>query len=162
MALSEHLNSAILLPDLFLGKLSFIFIDYAFLSISLPLSLAVPGEPANLTTSVDHYSRTYVDITVSWDPPADNFTSEYIISYQAEGRKDINTTVHGGERDRKLQNGLERGVPYKIFLVALSEHLNSTVGPHRFFGMNFSPANLTVLVFYHFIYSSIVGSRGFI
>ena len=126
--------------------------------------LTVPGEPANLTTSVDHYNRTYVNITVSWEPPADNFTSEYIISYQSdeEGHTDIYTEYLPYDTVNHTFTGLERGLPYNIFLEAKSEHLNSIVGPHRFFGMIFSPANLTVLIFYHLIYSSIAGSRGFI
>ena len=31
-------------------------------------------------------------------------------------------------------NGLERGVLYNISLDALSDNLNSTVGPYKFFG----------------------------
>ena len=112
---------------------------------------------------MDHYSRTHVNITVSWDPPADSFTTGYNISYQSdEEGTDIYSEYLPNDTVNHTFNGLERGLPYNIFLEAKSEHLNSTVGPHRFFGMNFSPANLTVLVFYHFIYSSIAESRGFV
>ena len=42
--------------------------------------------------------------------------------------------INGNDTTSHTLNGLERGVPYTISLKALSDNLNSTVGPYNFFG----------------------------
>ena len=131
VAVSEFLPSPLVGPHMIQSKSLPYFIRHQYL-----LSLAVAAEPTNFTVSMSEYSNTHVNVTVSWEPADDNFTTGYIIHYESnnmEKQVDINendTTSH-------TLNGLKRGVPYNISLEALSENLNSTVGPYTFFGKLF-------------------------
>ena len=42
--------------------------------------------------------------------------------------------INGNDTRSHILNELERGVLYTISLKALSDNLNSTVGPYKFFG----------------------------
>ena len=56
--------------------------------------------------------------------------ASYVIYYQAKGGAVSSVMVSGGDTERYLLNGLQRGVTYNISIVALSRHLPSPlVGP---------------------------------
>ena len=87
----------------------------------------VAGEPTSL---VAHSNSTHVNITVSWESPATNVVTGYVIYYQSKGGPVISDMVSGGETETHSLDGLQRGVTYYISIVALSHHLPSPlVGP---------------------------------
>ena len=56
--------------------------------------------------------------------------TDYVIYYQPKGGAVSSDKVSGGETESHLLDGLQRGVTYNIFIVALSDHLPSPlVGP---------------------------------
>ena len=128
VALSPHLPSPLVGPIVIQSKSILYFIRHCSL-----LSLAVAAEPTNLAASMSEYSRTHVNVTVSWEPADDNFTTGYIIHYESNNMEKQVDIIENYTRSHIL-NGFERGVPYNIFLKALSDNLNSTVGPYKFFG----------------------------
>ena len=94
----------------------------------------VAGEPTSLSITSQSNS-THVNITVTWEIP-DNWNSSgkrvtgYVIYYQAKGEAVSSVNVSGGDTERYLLNGLQRGVTYNISIVALSRHLPiPLVGP---------------------------------
>ena len=127
VAVSKFLPSHLVGPHIIQSKSHFPFSDH-FL-----LSLPVAAEPTNFIVSMLDYSNTHVNVTVSWEPADDTFTTGYIILYESNN---MEKQVDISENDTTSHplNGLERGVPYNIFLKALSDNLNSTVGPYKFFG----------------------------
>ena len=127
VAVSEFLPSPLVGPHIIQSKLRFPFPDH-FL-----LSLPVAAEPTNLTASMSEYSNTHVNVTVFWETADDTFTTGYIIHYEYNGMKRHVDITENYTRSHTL-NGLERGVLYNISLKALSDNLNSTVGPYKFFG----------------------------
>ena len=128
VALSEFLPSPLVGPHIISSKSLLYFTRHHYL-----LSLAVVAEPTNLTVSMSEYSRTHVNVTVSWEPADDTFTTGYIIHYDSNNMEKQVDISENYTRFHTL-NGFERGAPYSISLEALSENLNSTVGPYRFFG----------------------------
>ena len=70
-------------------------------------------------------------MTVSWESPADNVTTGYVIYYQPKtGGPVISESVTGGHRESHSLTGLQRGHTYNISIVALSQYLPSPlVGP---------------------------------
>ena len=59
-----------------------------------------------------------------------NPVTGYMIYYQPEGGAVSSDMVSWGETETHLLDGLQRGVAYNIFIVALSLHLPSLlVGP---------------------------------
>ena len=91
----------------------------------------VAGEPSKLTGVISSSNNTHVNITVSWESPADTVTTGYVIHYQPKtGGPVISESVTGGHRESHSLTGLQRGHTYNIFIVALSQHLPSPlVGP---------------------------------
>ena len=87
-------------------------------------------------------------MTVSWESPADNATSGYIIYYQTKGGPVISDMVSGGETETHSLDGLQRGVTYYISILALSQHLPSPlVGNVTVVGESFpSPSSHHVLL----------------
>ena len=72
---------------------------------------------------------SHVNVTVSWESPADPVTG-YVIYYQTKGGPVISDMVSGGETETHSLDGLQRGVTYYISILALSQHLPSPlVGP---------------------------------
>ena len=93
------------------------------------VSFAVAGEPTSLN-AISQSNSTHVNITVTWESPdmGDPVTG-YVIYYQPEGGAVSSDMVSGGETETHLLDGLQRGVTYKISVVALSLHLSVLVGP---------------------------------
>ena len=91
----------------------------------------VAREPANLTALTSSSNNTHVNITVSWESPADTVTTGYVTHYQPKtGGPVISESVTGGHRESHSLTGLKRGHTYSISIVALSQHLPSPlVGP---------------------------------
>ena len=91
----------------------------------------VAGEPSKLTGVISSSNNTHVNITVSWESPADTVTTGYVIYYQPKtGGAVISESVTGGHRESHSLTGLQRGHTYNICTVALSQHLPSPlVGP---------------------------------
>ena len=91
----------------------------------------VAREPANLTALTSSSNNTHVNVTVSWESPADTVTTGYVIYYQPKtGGPVISESVTGGHRESHSLTGLQRGHTYNISIVALSQHLPSPlVGP---------------------------------
>ena len=91
----------------------------------------VAGEPSKLTGVISSSNNTYVNVTVSWESPADTVTTGYVIYYQPKtGGPVISESVTGGHRESHSLTGLQRGHTYNISIVALSQHLPSPlVGP---------------------------------
>ena len=94
----------------------------------------VAREPSSLSANSQSNS-THVNITVNWEAP-DNWNqyskrvASYVIYYQAKEGAVGSVMVSGGDTERHLLNGLQRGVTYNISIVALSHHLPSPlVGP---------------------------------
>ena len=88
----------------------------------------------NVTTRnaiISSSNNTHVNITVSWESPADTVTTGYVIYYQPKtGGPVISESVTGGHRENHSLTGLQRGHTYNISIVALSQHLPSPlVGP---------------------------------
>ena len=66
---------------------------------------------------------------MDWEKPNTRVTG-YVIYYRAKGGAVSSIMVSGGDTERYLLNGLQRGVTYNISIVALSRHLPSPlVGP---------------------------------
>ena len=91
----------------------------------------VAGEPSKLTGVISSFNNTHVNVTVSWESPADTVTTGYVIYYQPKtGGPVISESVTGGHRESHSLTGLQRGHTYNISIVALSQHLPSPlVGP---------------------------------
>ena len=98
------------------------------------MDVLVAEEPTSLSTTSQSNS-TDINITVTWETPATwnspgKRVTNYVIYYQARGGGVSSVTVSGGETERHLLNGLQRGVTYNISIVALSRDLPSPlVGP---------------------------------
>ena len=91
--------------------------------------LTVAEEPTNLTATIFQSNSSHVNVTVSWESPADPVTG-YVIYYQTKGGPVISDMVSGGETETHSLDGFQRGVTYYIFILALSQHLPSPlVGP---------------------------------
>ena len=94
----------------------------------------VVGEPTSLSVT-NQLNSTHVNCTVTWELPMDwdkpkTRVTGYAIYYQAKGGAVSSVMVSGGDTERYLLNGLQRGVTYNISIVALSRHLPSPlVGP---------------------------------
>ena len=87
------------------------------------------GEPTSLETVISESNSSHVNVTVSWESPADPVTG-YVIYYQTKGGPVISDMVSGGETETHSLDGLQRGVTYYISILALSQHLPSPlVGP---------------------------------
>ena len=85
------------------------------------------GEPTSVSATNESNS-THVNITVTWEIPVK--VTSYVIYYQAKGGAVRSVMVSGGDTERYLLNGLQRGVTYNISIVALSRHLPSPLfGP---------------------------------
>ena len=98
----------------------------------------VAGEPTSLDAVISESNSSHVNVTVSWESPADNATSGYIIYYQTKGGPVISDMVSGGETETHSLDGLQRGVTYYISILALSQHLPSPlVGNVTFVGEPF-------------------------
>ena len=65
-------------------------------------------------------------MTVSWKSPGDPVTG-YVIYYQSEGGGNSSDMVSGGETETHSLDGLQRGVSYNISILALSQHLPSSL-----------------------------------
>ena len=93
------------------------------------MCITVAGEPTSLEAVTSEYNSSHVNVTVSWESPADPVTG-YVIYYQTKGGPVISDMVSGGETETHSLDGLQRGVPYYISILALSQHLPSPlVGP---------------------------------
>ena len=106
--------------------------DHVCCMLSLPVHcVIVAGEPSKLTGVISSSNSTHVNITVSWESPADTVTTGYVIYYQPKtGGPVISESVTGGHRESHSLTGLQRGHTYNISTVALSQHLPSPlVGP---------------------------------
>ena len=114
--------------------------------ISFFINYAVAGEPTNLTALISESNSIHVNVTVSWEPPADPVTG-YVIYYQTNGGPVISDMVSGGETETHSLDGLQRGVTYYISILALSQHLPSPlVGNVTVVGESFpSPSSHNVL-----------------
>ena len=102
--------------------------------ITILLDSLVAGESTSLSITCQSNS-THVNISVTWELPM-NWNSSglrvtsYVIYYHAKGGAVSSVMVSGGDTERHLLNGLQRGVTYNISIVALSRHLPSPlVGP---------------------------------
>ena len=84
----------------------------------------VAGEPTSLEAAISESSSSHVNVTVSWESPADPVTG-YVIYYQTKGGPVISDMVSGGETETHSLDGLQRGVTYYISILALSQHLPS-------------------------------------
>ena len=83
----------------------------------------VAGEPSKLTGVISSSNNTHVNITVSWESPADTVTTGYVIYYQPKtGGPVISESVTGGHRESHSLTGLQRGHTYNISIVALSHN----------------------------------------
>ena len=93
--------------------------------------IIVAGEPSKLTGVISSSNNTHVNVTVSWESPADTATTGNVIYYQPKtGGPVISESVTGGHRESHSLTGLQRGHTYNISIVALSQHLPSPlVGP---------------------------------
>ena len=91
----------------------------------------VAGKPSKLTGVISSSNNTHVNVTVSWESPADTATTGYVIYYQPKtGGPVISESVTGRHRESHSLTGLQRGHTYNISIVALSQHLPSPlVGP---------------------------------
>ena len=83
---------------------------------------------------MSEYSNIHVNVTVSWEPADDTFTTGYIIHYESNNIMEKQVDINENDTNSHILNGLKRGVLYSISLEALSDNLNSTVGPYKFFG----------------------------
>ena len=129
VALSPHLPSPVVGPHIIQSKsLPLYIVRCHFLFL-----LTVTEEPTNLATyNIDWYNSTHVNVTVFWEPAADNSTTGYVIHYKTKETLPMKAPVHDGEAKLDL---LERGIPYIISIEALSHNKrNLTVGPYTFFG----------------------------
>ena len=91
--------------------------------------ISVAGEPTSLEAAISESNNSHVNVTVSWESPADPVTG-YVIYYKTKGGPVISDMVSGGETETHSLNGLQRRVIYYIFILALSQHLPSRlVGP---------------------------------
>ena len=60
----------------------------------------VAGEPSKLTGVISSSNNTHVNVTVSWESPADTVTTGYVIYYQPRtGGPVISESVTGGHRE---------------------------------------------------------------
>ena len=93
--------------------------------------IIVAGKPTGLTALTSSSNSTHVNVTVSWESPADTVTTGYVIYYQPKtGGPVTSESVTGGHRESHSLTGLQRGHTYNISIVALSQHLPSPlVGP---------------------------------
>ena len=88
------------------------------------VAVAVAGEPTSLEAVISKSNSSHVNVTVSWESPADPVTG-YVIYYQTKGGPVISDMVSGGETETHSLDGLQRGVTYYISILALSQHLPS-------------------------------------
>ena len=86
--------------------------------------LTVAEIPTNFTTANSESNSSHVNVTVSWESPADPVTG-YVIYYQTKGGPVISDMVSGGETETHSLDGLQRGVTYYISKLAISQHLPS-------------------------------------
>ena len=107
----------------------------------------VAEEPTNLYALISESNSSHVNVTVSWESPADPVTG-YVIYYQTKGGPVISDMVSGGETETHSLDGLQRGVTYYISILALSQHLPSPlVGNVTVVGESFpSPSSHHVLL----------------
>ena len=103
--------------------------------------------PTSLKAVNSESNSCHVNVTVSWESPADPVTG-YVIYYQTKGGPVISDMVSGGETETHSLDGLHRGVTYYISILALSQHLPSPlVGPVAVVGESFpSPSSHHVLL----------------
>ena len=100
-------------------------------------NLSVAGEPTSLEAVISKSNSSHVNVIVSWESPADPVTG-YVIYYQTKGGPVISEEVSGGETETHSLDGLQRGVTYYISILALSQHLpSSLVGPVTIVGESF-------------------------
>ena len=92
--------------------------------IQYNISITVAGEPTSLEAVISESNSSHVNVTVSWESPADPVTG-YVIYYQTKGGPVISDMVSGGETETHSLDGLQRGVTYYISILALSQHLPS-------------------------------------
>ena len=111
------------------------------------LYCAVAEVPPYLIVSISESNSSHVNVTVSWESPADPVTG-YVIYYQTKGGPVISDMVSGGETETHSLDGLQRGVTYYISILALSQHLPSPlVGNVTVVGESFpSPSSHHVLL----------------
>ena len=109
--------------------------------------ITVAGEPTSLEAVISESNSSHVNVTVSWESPADPVTG-YVIYYQTKGGPVISDMVSGGETETHSLDGLQRGVTYYISILALSQHLPSPlVGNVTVVGESFpSPSSHHVLL----------------
>ena len=136
-------------------KKSKVFLSHKALVILLLHTIhfvnAVAGKPNNLKANISESNSTHVNITVSWESPADPVTG-YVIYYQSKRGPDLNKTVSGGEIEEDILIDLPRKTVYYISILALlSENLPSPlVHPYKVIGKSLtSPVCHSVLVFYY-------------
>ena len=105
------------------SQLSMIMLVVCYLPVHCVI---VAGEPSKLTGVISSSNNTHVNVTVSWESPADTVTTGYVIYYQPKtGGPVISESVTGGHRESRSLTGLQRGHTYNISTVALSQHLPS-------------------------------------
>ena len=88
------------------------------------MPITVAGEPTSLEAVISESNSSHVNVTVSWESPADPVTG-YVIYYQTKGEPVISDMVSGGETETHSPDGLQRGVTYYVSILALSQHLPS-------------------------------------
>ena len=88
------------------------------------MARTVAGESTSLEAVISESNSSHVNMTVSWESPADPVTG-YVIYYQTKGGPVISDMVSGGETEIHSLDGLQRGVTYYISILALSQHLPS-------------------------------------
>ena len=83
------------------------------------MAITVAGEPTSLEAVISESNSSHVNVTVSWESPADPVTG-YVIYYQTKGGPVISDMVSGGETETHSLDGLQRCVTYFISILALT------------------------------------------
>lgn len=86
----------------------------------------VPSPPTNVTY---FHSMGGTTLNMSWTPPTPlEDVTGYVIYYNTSDNGSLsNVSVSNSLTDNYLLTGLQTGVTYSVFMVALSEHLPSEV-----------------------------------
>ena len=77
----------------------------------------VAGEPTDVEATISQHNNTHVNITVSWNPPAEDFTS-YVIYYHSKEGPVTSVEMPKTKTNQQL-NGLPRSDIYNISMVGL-------------------------------------------
>ncbi|CAI8058092.1 hypothetical protein GBAR_LOCUS31589, partial [Geodia barretti] len=86
-------------------------------NVSDTITVRVAGEPTDVEATISQHNNTHVNITVSWNPPAEDFTS-YVIYYHSKEGPVTSVEVPKTKTNQQL-NGLPRSDIYNISMVGL-------------------------------------------